>query len=86
MSSLLARLVPRCADSLSSVRQSALNAIRWTFRLTLLHKGMAKDSLMDDKSTMISIDNDNELVEAKDVQQMLRVITRIADVSMNIDE
>jgi hypothetical protein len=47
---------------------------------------MAKDSLMDDKSTMISIDNDNELVEAKDVQQMLRVITRIADVSMNIDE
>ena len=49
---------------------------------------MAKDCLIDEQSTTvkIGIDDDDELVEAKDVQQMLRAITRIADVSVELFE
>lgn len=40
MSSLLARLVPRIADSLCAVRHAALRAVYWTFRLAHVHKGI----------------------------------------------
>ncbi|KHN73012.1 Maestro heat-like repeat-containing protein family member 1 [Toxocara canis] len=44
MSSLLARLVPRIADSLCSIRHAALRAVHWTFRLSFAHKGLSRDS------------------------------------------
>ncbi|KAM3720959.1 Maestro heat-like repeat-containing protein family member [Dirofilaria immitis] len=45
MSSLLARLVPRIADSLCAVRHAALRAVYWTFRLAHVYKGLARDSV-----------------------------------------
>ncbi|VDK28699.1 unnamed protein product [Gongylonema pulchrum] len=45
MSSLLARLVPRVADSLCAVRHAALRAVYWTFRLAHVHKGLSRDSI-----------------------------------------
>ncbi|EJW72284.1 hypothetical protein WUBG_16808, partial [Wuchereria bancrofti] len=45
MSSLLARLVPRIADSLCAVRHAALRAVYWTFRLAHVYKGLARDNV-----------------------------------------
>lgn len=45
MSSLLARLVPRIADSLCSIRHAALRAVHWTFLLAYAHKGLSRDSV-----------------------------------------
>ncbi|KAK6107053.1 hypothetical protein QQG55_26690 [Brugia pahangi] len=45
MSSLLARLVPRIADSLCAVRHAALRTVYWTFRLAHVYKGLARDSV-----------------------------------------
>uniref|UniRef100_A0A915AX96 HEAT repeat-containing protein 7A n=1 Tax=Parascaris univalens TaxID=6257 RepID=A0A915AX96_PARUN len=45
MSSLLARLVPRIADSLCSIRHAALHAVHWTFLLAYAHKGLSRDSI-----------------------------------------
>ncbi|KAL3998802.1 hypothetical protein ACH3XW_16520 [Acanthocheilonema viteae] len=45
MSSLLARLVPRIADSLCAVRHAALRAVYWTFRLAHVYKGLARDTI-----------------------------------------
>ncbi|VDM94933.1 unnamed protein product [Thelazia callipaeda] len=45
MSSLLARLVPRIADSLCAVRHVALRAVYWTFRLAHIHKGLSRDNI-----------------------------------------
>uniref|UniRef100_A0A915PME6 HEAT repeat protein n=1 Tax=Setaria digitata TaxID=48799 RepID=A0A915PME6_9BILA len=45
MSSLLARLVPRIADSLCAVRHAALRAVYWTFRLAHVYKGLSRDSI-----------------------------------------
>lgn len=42
MSSLLARLIPRIADSLCAVRHAALRAVYWTFRLAHVYKGLLK--------------------------------------------
>ncbi|VDK72692.1 unnamed protein product [Onchocerca ochengi] len=45
MSSLLARLIPRIADSLCAVRHAALRAVYWTFRLAHVYKGLARNSV-----------------------------------------
>ncbi|CAI4226789.1 unnamed protein product [Auanema sp. JU1783] len=44
LSSLLARLTPRIADSLSQIRHQSLRAIHWSLRLAHVHKGHGRDT------------------------------------------
>ncbi|VDK86297.1 unnamed protein product [Litomosoides sigmodontis] len=84
MSSLLARLVPRIADSLYGVRHAALRAVYWTFRLAHVYKGLARDtvdSTMFDPTVFIS----EHLGDEGKLEGMLsrKAIKVMADVSMD---